>query len=70
MERKIWESLTEEEFFKVGFCQHCHLLCVLPLTHILRDAASGYHFASNRQKFNHLPFMDDLKLYASNEKSL
>ena len=45
------------------------VVCLLPLTHILRDAAPGYHFASNRQKVNHLLFMDDLKLYASNEKT-
>ena len=43
---------------------------LLPLTQIVRDAAPGYHFASNRQKANHLLFMDDLNLYASNEKSL
>ena len=46
------------------------VVCLLPLTHILRDAASGYHFASNGKKVNYLLFMDDLKLYASNEKSL
>ena len=46
------------------------VVCVLPLTHILRDAAPRYHFASNGQKVNHLLFMDDLKLYAGNEKSL
>ena len=46
------------------------VLYLLPLTHILRDAAPGYHFASNRQKVTHLIFMNDLKLYASNEKSL
>ena len=45
-------------------------VCLLPLTHILRDAAPGYHFASNGQKVKDLLFMDDLKLFASNEKSL
>ena len=45
-------------------------VCLLPLTNILRDAAPEYHFASNGQKVNNLLFMDDLKLYASNEKSL
>ena len=45
-------------------------VCLLPLTHVLRDAAPGFPFASNEQKVNHLLFMDDLKLYASNEKSL
>ena len=43
--------------------------CLLPLSHILRDAAPGYHFASNRQEVNHLLYMDHQKLYASNEKS-
>ena len=43
-------------------------MCLLPLTHILRDSA--YHFANKRQKVNHLLFMADLKLYAGNEKSL
>ena len=46
------------------------VVCLLPLTHILRDAARGYHFASKGQKVSHLLFMDDLKLYAINEKSL
>ena len=46
------------------------VVCLLPLTHILREAAPGYPFASNTQKVNDLLFMDDQKLYASNEKSL
>ena len=33
------------------------VVCLLPFTHILRDAAPGYHFASNRQKVNHLLWM-------------
>ena len=45
------------------------VVCLLPLKHVLRDAALRYHFASNGQKVNHLLFMDGLKLYASNEKS-
>ena len=51
-------------------CNHCYFLCLLPLTYILRDAALGYHFASNRKKVNHLLFMHELKLSGSNEKSL
>ena len=43
---------------------------LLSLTHILRSAAPGYHFASNSQKVNHLHFVDDLKLYASNKELL
>ena len=51
-------------------CDHCYVVCLLPPTHILRDAAGGYHSASNGQKVNHLFLMDDLKLYSSNETSL
>ena len=43
---------------------------LLPFIHILKDAAPGYNCASNKQKVNHLLFLDDLKSYASNEKSL
>ena len=46
------------------------VVSLLPLTHILRDAAPGYHFASIGQKVNHVLFRDDLKLHARNEKSL
>ena len=45
-------------------------MCLLPLTHILIDAAPGYRFGNNGQKVNHLLFIDSLKLYASNEKPL
>ena len=44
------------------------VVCLLPFTHILRDAVPECHFASNGQNVNHLLFMDDLKLYTSNEK--
>ena len=30
----------------------------------------GYEFAKNREKINHLLYMDDLKLYAKSEKEL
>ena len=40
-----------------------------PLTHILRNEKAVYCMAKGkRKKINHLLFMDDLKLYGSNEK--
>ena len=59
-------NIRRRIFFKVTTCHHYYLLSLI---YILRDAAPGYHFESNREKVNHLLFMDDLKLYASNEKS-
>ena len=37
------------------------VVCLLPLTHVFKDATPGYHFACNGQKVNHLLFMIDLK---------
>ena len=44
------------------------VLCVIPLTKILRNAKAGYML--DNIKVNHLLFMDDLKLFAKNEKEL
>lgn len=46
------------------------VICLIPLTLLLRKMDQGYHFETNKQKINHLLFMDDLKLYASSEKAL
>ena len=46
------------------------VLCLLPLTVILRKSESAYQFLSNKEKINHLLFIYDLKLYATNEKGL
>ena len=42
------------------------VLCMIPLTEILRKAKAGYIL--DDIKVNHLLFMDDLKLFAKNEK--
>ena len=80
---KLWREeliIGEENLGQVnirrGFFQGDSLspllfvVCLLPLTHILRDAAPQFRFESDGQKVNHLLFMDDLKLHGSNEKSL
>ena len=46
------------------------VLCLIPLTVILQKSESAHQFSSNKEKINHLLFIDDLKLYAKNEKGL
>ena len=46
------------------------MLCLIPLTVIFNKSESAYQFSSNKEKINHRLFMDDLKLYAKNEKGL
>ena len=47
-----------------------HSPCLIPLNVILRNLESTCQFASNKDKINHLLFIDDLKLYAKSEKGL
>ena len=49
------------------------VICMLPLSWLLRKTNIGYNINSKRmptKKINHLLFMDDLKLYANNETQL
>ena len=46
------------------------VLALIPLNMILRKAKAAYKFSGDKEKINHLLFMDDLKLYSHNEKEL
>ena len=46
------------------------VIALIPLTHILRKAEPTYKFSYDGERINHLLFMDDLKLYAMNEKGV
>ena len=46
------------------------VFCLIPLTVILRKSECAYPFSSYKEKMNHLPVMDNLKLHAKNEKGL
>ena len=46
------------------------VITFFPLTSVLKTTKHGFEFAKNREKINHLLYMDDLKLYAKNEKEL
>ena len=46
------------------------IICLLPLTWLINKTNIGYKLSSSNQKVSHLMFMDDLKLYAPNDKLL
>ena len=46
------------------------VIALIPLTSVLKNTKRGYEFAKNGEKINHLLYLDDLKLYAKNEKEL
>ena len=46
------------------------IIAMMPLNHILRKCAAGYKLSRSQEKINHLMYMDDIKLFAKNEKNL
>ena len=43
---------------------------MMPLNHILRKCTAGYKLGRSQEKVNPLMYMDDIKLFAKNEKEL
>ncbi|XP_063595812.1 uncharacterized protein LOC134772704 [Penaeus indicus] len=46
------------------------VLCMIPLTLILRKVAASYEWGNKEFRINHLLFMDDLKLFAKNQDQI
>ena len=46
------------------------VLVMIPLTLVLRQPKTSYELKKGGKKINHLPFMDDLKLFAKNEDQI
>ena len=44
------------------------LIAMMPLNHILRKCTAGYKSSRSQEKINHLMYIDDIKLFAKNEK--
>ena len=45
------------------------IIAMMPLNHILRKCAVGHKLSRSQEKINHLMYMDDIKLFAKNEKT-
>ena len=46
------------------------IVATMPLNHILRKCTAGYKLSRSQEKVNHLMYLDDIKLFAKNEKEL
>ena len=42
----------------------------MPLNHILRKCSAAYKLSKSQEKVNHLMSMDNIELFAKNEKEL
>ena len=46
------------------------IIAMMPLNHILRKCTAGFKLSRSQEKINLLMYMDDIKLFAKNEKEL
>ena len=46
------------------------VICLIPLSLVLRKVKAAYEFKDKRRKINHLLFMDDLKLYGKSDTQI
>ena len=46
------------------------IIAMMPLNHTLRKCTAGYKLSRSQGKINHQMYMDDIKLFAKNEKEL
>ena len=46
------------------------IIAMMPLNNTLRKCIAGYKLGGSQEKINHLMYMDDIKLFAKNEKEL
>ena len=46
------------------------IIVMIPLDHILRKCTAGYILSKSQGKINQLIYMDDIKIFAKNEKEL
>ena len=64
-EIKIQRGVFQDELSPLLF-----IIAMIPLNHMLRKCTAGYKFTRSQEEINHIMYMDDIKLFAKNEKEV
>ena len=68
-ERRLAEAKIERGIFQGDALSPLQfMIAMMLLNHILRKCTAGYKLSRSQEKINHLMDMDDIKLFAKNEK--
>ena len=69
--RSLAETKIQREIFQGdALSPLLFIIAMMPLNHILRKCIAGYKLSGLQEKINHLMYIDDIKLFAKNEKEL
>ena len=69
--RKLAETKIQRGIFQGdALSPLLFIIAMMPLNHILKKCTAGYKLGRSQKKVNHLMYMDNIKLFAKNEKEL
>ena len=69
--RRLAEAKIQRGIFQGdGLSPLLFIIAMMPLNHILGKCPAGYNLGRSQEKVNYLMYMDDIKLFAKNEKEL
>ena len=69
--RSLAETKSQRGIFREdALSSLLFIIAMMPRSHIPRKGTVGYKLSRSQEKINHLIFMDDIKLFAKNEKEL
>ena len=69
--RSLAESKIQRSIFQGdALSPLLFMIAMTPLNHILRKCTARYKLRKSQEMINHLMYMDDIKLFAKNEKEL
>ena len=65
-----WNKIQRGIFQGDALSPLLFIIAMMPLNHILSKCSAGYKLSRSQENINHLMYMDDIKLFAKNEKEL
>ena len=69
--RSLVETKTQSVIFQGdALSTLLFMIAMMPLNHILRKYTAGYKLSRSQEKINHRMYMNDIRLFAKNEKKL
>ena len=68
-EKSLAEAKIQKGIFQVdALSPLLFVIAMMPLNHIHRKCTAGYKLSKSQEKICHLMYMNDIKLFAKNEK--
>ena len=68
--KSLAETKIQRDIFQDALSPLLFIIALMPLNPIIRKYSAEYKLSRSQEKINHPMYMDDIKLFAKNEKEL